>query len=72
MTAMTSEPRFSHVDDATAMRASLSLLLPDLTFVSSHGSVEDLLTAKPEADVVILDLHLANTGQPDEIGRAHV
>ena len=65
MTAATSGPRFSHVDDATAMRASLSLLLPDLTFVSSHGSVEDLLTAKPEADVVILDLHLANTGQPD-------
>ena len=65
MSAVTSGPRFSHVDDATAMRASLSLLLPDLTFVSSHGSVEDLLTAMPEADVVILDLHLANTGQPD-------
>jgi DNA-binding NarL/FixJ family response regulator len=53
------------VDDATAMRASLSLLLPHLSFVSSHENVEDLLRVLPEADVVILDLHLANTGQPD-------
>lgn len=58
------EPRFAHVDDATALRASLALLLPDLDFVSSHASVESLLAERPDADVVVLDLHLANTGQP--------
>ena len=58
-------PRFAHVDDTTALRASLGLLLPELDFVSAHPSVEDLLAQRPTADVVVLDLHLATTGQPD-------
>ena len=58
-------PRFAHVDDTTALRASLGLLLPDLAFVSAHPSVEDLLDQRPDADVVVLDLHLATAGQPD-------
>lgn len=58
------EARFALVDDTTALRASLGLLLPDLRFVSSHANVESLLTERPEADVVVLDLHLANVGQP--------
>ncbi len=60
-----SDVRFSLVDDATAVRESLSVLLPDLTFVSSHPSLEDFLAAAPRADVVILDLHLVNLRQPD-------
>ena len=60
-----SDVRFSLVDDATAVRESLAVLLPDLTFVSSHPSLEDFLAAAPRADVVILDLHLVNLRQPD-------
>jgi len=56
--------RFALVDDATALRESLATLLPDLTFVSTHRSSEELLAARPEADVVILDLHLVNHQQP--------
>ena len=55
-----SDVRFRLVDDATAVRESLAVLLPDLTFVSSHPSLEDFLAAAPRADVVILDLHLVN------------
>jgi len=58
-------PRFAHVDDTTALRASLGLLLPDLDFVSAHPNVEDLLAKRPAADVVVLDLHLATAGQPE-------
>lgn len=42
-----SDVRFSLVDDATAVRESLAVLLPDLTFVSSHPSLEDFLAAAP-------------------------
>lgn len=59
------DPRFAHVDDTTALRASLGLLLPDLDFVSAHPNVEDLLAQRPDADVVVLDLHLATAGQPE-------
>ncbi|MBU2695860.1 MULTISPECIES: hypothetical protein [Pimelobacter] len=59
------DPRFAHVDDTTALRASLGLLLPDLDFVSAHPNVEDLLAKRPDADVVVLDLHLATAGQPE-------
>ncbi|GAA1689759.1 response regulator transcription factor [Glycomyces endophyticus] len=56
--------RFAMVDDATALRASIAVLLPSLRFTSVHRSVEELLRERPEADVVILDLHLANVLQP--------
>jgi DNA-binding NarL/FixJ family response regulator len=57
--------RFSLVDDATAVRESLAVLLPDLSFTSTHQSLEDFLTARPLADVVVLDLHLVNLRQPN-------
>lgn len=56
--------RFSLVDDATAVRESLATLLPDLSFVSAHSSLEEFLEAAPVADVVVLDLHLVNLRQP--------
>lgn len=62
---MSEAPRFAYVDDATATRESLPLLLPGLDFVSVHASVEELLALRPAADVVVLDLHLANQTQPD-------
>ena len=57
--------RFSLVDDATAVRESLAVLLPDLHFVSSHQSLEEFLAQRPRADVVVLDLHLVNLRQPE-------
>ena len=57
-------PRFAVVDDATVVRESLTTLLPDLSFVAAHGTVEDLLRQRPTAEVVVLDLHLVNARQP--------
>lgn len=71
---MTAEPtpegdlpdvRVAVVDDATVIRESLPLLLPALTFTGSYPNVESLLRAAPEVDVVVLDLHLSNAGQPN-------
>ncbi|GMA24413.1 hypothetical protein GCM10025864_21720 [Luteimicrobium album] len=59
------DARFSLVDDATAVRESLAVLMPGLTFVSTHQSVEDFLRSRPVADVVVLDLHLVNLRQPN-------
>jgi DNA-binding NarL/FixJ family response regulator len=56
--------RFAMVDDATALRASIADLLPAMRFASVHRSVEELLGERPDADVVILDLHLTNALQP--------
>ncbi len=53
------------VDDATVIRESLPALLPDLDFTGSFANVEAMLRARPEADVVVLDLHLSNAGQPN-------
>lgn len=52
------------VDDATVIRESLPALLPGLSFTGSFANVEAMLRARPEADVVVLDLHLSNSGQP--------
>lgn len=52
------------VDDATVIRESLPALLPALSFTGSFANVEAMLRARPEADVVVLDLHLSNSGQP--------
>lgn len=60
-----SPTRFSVVDDATAIRASLATLLPDLDFVSTHPNLEAFLAERPAADVLVLDLHLVNVGQPE-------
>jgi len=58
-------PSLAVVDDATAVRESFAALLPGLVVVSTHASVEELVAARPVADVVALDLHLVNTRQPD-------
>lgn len=54
------------VDDSTVIRNSLLDLLPGLTSVGSFAAVEEMLAAElPDHDLVILDLHLANAGQPE-------
>lgn len=62
---MSTGPVLAVVDDATAVRESLRVLLPGLDIASAHPSVEDLLATRPRADVVVLDLHLVNVSQPD-------
>jgi DNA-binding NarL/FixJ family response regulator len=52
------------VDDATAIRESLPMLMPEIRFVASYATVEGLLVERPEADLVVLDLHLVNEHQP--------
>lgn len=56
--------RFCLVDDTTAIRAAAEALMPTLDLVSTHSCVEELLETRPEVDVVIVDLHLANQQQP--------
>lgn len=53
------------VDDATAIRVSLPALIPEVTFLDSYPNAEALLAARPEVDLVVLDLHLANSRQPE-------
>lgn len=53
------------VEDATAIRLGLPALLPDITFTAAFARVEEALRDRPSADVVVLDLHLANGGQQD-------
>ncbi|MCW5251405.1 MULTISPECIES: DNA-binding response regulator [unclassified Streptomyces] len=53
------------IEDATAIRLGLPALLPDITFVAAFARTEEALRARPAADIVILDLHLANSGQRD-------
>lgn len=57
--------RVAVVDDATAIRESLVSLMPRLEDGGRFPTVETLLRASPTADLVVLDLHLANAGQPD-------
>jgi len=53
------------IEDATAIRLGLPALLPDITFAAAFARAEEALQARPAADVVVLDLHLANSGQQD-------
>lgn len=53
------------IEDATAIRCGLPTLLPDITFAAAYARAEDALHACPPADVAVLDLHLANSGQQD-------
>ncbi|WP_370342403.1 LuxR C-terminal-related transcriptional regulator [Catenulispora sp. MAP5-51] len=55
------------VEDATAIRLGLPALLPAIEFVATFARVEDLLRARPGADVVVLDLHLVNDHQRDAL-----
>ncbi|MGL5823798.1 MAG: hypothetical protein ACRCYU_03005 [Nocardioides sp.] len=52
------------VDDAPVVREGLPALMPRITFVGSYPTVEAMLADAPAADLVVLDLHLANPVQP--------
>jgi DNA-binding NarL/FixJ family response regulator len=52
------------VDDATAIRQAMPVLLPALDVVGTYARVESLLEERPDARLAVLDLHLANTTQP--------
>ncbi|MFI6646365.1 DNA-binding response regulator [Streptomyces sp. NPDC050529] len=51
------------IEDATAIRLGLPTLLPDITFVATFARTEEALSARPAADIILLDLHLTNSGQ---------
>jgi len=55
--------RVACVDDDTVMRDGLRVLLPRLDVVAAFADVESLLAARPEVDVVLLDLKLDGTGR---------
>ena len=46
------------VDDSSAIRVGLPVLVPQADFVSIHSSVESFLEAAPEVDLVMLDLSM--------------
>ncbi|MGW4813027.1 LuxR C-terminal-related transcriptional regulator [Kitasatospora cineracea] len=51
------------MDDDTVIREGLPYLLPELRVVLAVSSVQELLAARPAADVVLLDLVLTGTGR---------
>jgi DNA-binding NarL/FixJ family response regulator len=55
--------RVAAVDNDTIMRDGLPVLLPQIEVVASFADADALLAASPEAEVVLLDLKLAGTGQ---------
>ncbi|MEV6210128.1 response regulator transcription factor [Kitasatospora sp. NPDC051914] len=61
-TTATPAPRVAAVDDNTIIRDSLCPLFPAWNVVGCYRDAEALLAARPEADVVIVDLNLAGTG----------
>jgi DNA-binding NarL/FixJ family response regulator len=63
--AVEERPRVVLVDDIAALRAALPVLMPDLDFVGVYADAAELLVGRPAADLVLLDLKLANTSQPD-------
>ncbi|MEO3780901.1 response regulator transcription factor [Micromonospora sp. B11E3] len=55
--------RVAGVDDDTIIRDGLQLLLPQLDVVATFADAESLLAARPQVDVVLLDLKLDGTGR---------
>lgn len=55
--------RVACVDDDTVIRDGLPLLLPQLHIVAAFADAESLLAARPQVDVVLLDLKLEGTGR---------
>ncbi|MFJ8580884.1 LuxR C-terminal-related transcriptional regulator [Micromonospora sp. NPDC093277] len=55
------------VDDASLIRDSFGLLMPALDVVAAFATVEELVRRRPTADVVVLDLHLANLEQQPDV-----
>ncbi|GAA1412993.1 LuxR C-terminal-related transcriptional regulator [Catellatospora coxensis] len=60
-------PAVAVVDDASLIRESLGLLMPGLDVVAAVSTVEDLVRLRPVADLVVLDLHLANLEQQPDV-----
>ncbi|NUT34612.1 MAG: response regulator transcription factor [Hamadaea sp.] len=56
-------PAVAVVDDASLIRDSIGLLMPGLSVVLAAATVEEVVRAGPEADLVVLDLHLTNVDQ---------
>lgn len=50
------------VDDDTAIRDGMPLLLPSIDVVAQYAGVDELIDARPTVDLVLLDLHLNGTG----------
>ncbi|MFC0096753.1 response regulator [Micromonospora marina] len=59
------KPTAAIVDDVPLIREAFELLMTRLDVVASVSTVEELVRGRHDVDVVVLDLHLANGGQPD-------
>ncbi|PZR52595.1 DNA-binding response regulator [Xylanimonas oleitrophica] len=57
-------PAVAVVDDAAVFREAIGLLMPSLRVTRSAATAEELLRHRPQVDLVLLDLHLANGTQP--------
>ena len=57
------KPRVSVVDDAALTRLVFQSGFPKLEVVGAYASVDELLTARPVADLVVLDLLLSTSLQ---------
>ncbi|MFI7573913.1 DNA-binding response regulator [Micromonospora sp. NPDC049497] len=60
-------PTVAVVDDASLIRESVGLLMTGLDVVAAVATVEELVRRRPEADLVVLDLHLANLEQQPDV-----
>ncbi|HEX6685210.1 MAG TPA: response regulator [Candidatus Limnocylindrales bacterium] len=58
-------PAVAVVDDASVIRESIAILMSEIQVVAAVPTVEELMRRSPPADLVVLDLHLANAAQPD-------
>ncbi|MDI1465391.1 LuxR C-terminal-related transcriptional regulator [Catellatospora sp. KI3] len=60
-------PAVAVVDDSPLIRESVGLLMPGLEVAAAVSTVEELVRRRPAADLVILDLHLANLEQQPDV-----
>jgi DNA-binding NarL/FixJ family response regulator len=80
MSTVTSSPnqspgrrlRVAGVDDQPVFRIGLAAALAEFEIVEIYGCTEDLLTAGPDVDVVVLDLHLRDASRQLRQGAAAV
>lgn len=61
---VTTRLRAALVDDSSAIRVGLPVLVPEADFVSIHSTVEDFLAVSPDVDLVMLDLKLSDGLNP--------
>ena len=60
-------PTVAVVDDAALMRRLFQSAFPRLDVVGTYASVDELLTARPAADLVVLDLLLSTSLQSEGV-----